>query len=252
MVALQAIRDLMESIEEVQWNFPELASEHWFGRFRSDVHHAYWRVEDGRFDNAYEDEDELSSLAGEVNRIQYSTAGYRPEEFYRRLNNHIEQMDWDLLSDSPPDAYEDEIREAKDLFCLGYYSTALIVLGRAVEKALLELGKTREVESVYDFNKQIDWEDTKYYQKNEALRQVDMPGEQGKVLSKRQYHQISILIDYRNNVAHAEYGNIGREPAIRQLSDAGELLIELERKREYLEELDPEEIEPVGTQNIQH
>lgn len=245
-----AIRDLMEGVEGFQWNFPNLAYQYWFGGFMGDVAHAFWRIEDGKFSNAPGDSDELHLLAREVERIHKNVHGSTRHGFYSRLDEFIEQMDWHLVQGTPPPRYEDEIREAKDLFCLGYYATALIVLGRSVEKALLELGRTRDVRSVKAYDEIDDWEETKYYHKNEALRQVDMPGKHGKVISERQYHQISILINYRNNVAHTEYENISRAKAIRQCSDAADLLIELEEKREYLEELDLGEIEPVKAQKV--
>jgi mRNA-degrading endonuclease HigB of HigAB toxin-antitoxin module len=248
--SLLAIRDLMESVDVIQWNFPELASKHWFGATRGDIEHAYWRVEDGRFDKAYENEEQMYALAGEVQRILDNFTESIRHGFYDRLNEYIQKLDWNLISGYPPERYEDEIREAKDMFCLGYYSTSLIVLGRAVEKTLLELGQERKVRSVHAFGETKAWKDTKFYTKNEALSDIDMSGKAGKVISDRQYHEISILIKYRNDVAHAEYDNISRDEAIRKCSDAGDLLVDLEEEREYLEKLDDNEINPVENQTV--
>jgi exonuclease VII small subunit len=44
--ARRAVQDLMESTEVVQYVFPELGYEHWFGSFLQDVEHTYWRIED--------------------------------------------------------------------------------------------------------------------------------------------------------------------------------------------------------------
>lgn len=246
-----AIRDLMEHVEVIQYNLPHLALENWFTGFREDIAHAYWRVEDGKFDDASEDRDQLHSLVYGVRRIYSNTSESQRQGFKARLREHIEQLDWELTPSSPPESFKDEGREAGDLFCLGYYSTALIVLGRSVERQLLELGEERRIESVKAYDRSISWPDTKFFHKNVALNRADMPGEQGKVISNRQFHLISILIDYRNNVAHSEYQNVRRDKAQRQCKDAFDLLLELEEQKKRLDDMGENEIPPISDQKVQ-
>jgi len=245
-----AIRQLMKHTDAVKWNFPEIIHESWFSSFTSDLAHAYWRVEEGRFRKPLENEKQLNSLAGEVQRICRNLSDSRQTGFYTHLQHYIERLDWDLNS-SPPDRFEDEAREAADLFCLGYYSTALIVLGRAIEKALLDLGETRQIRSVRVYGEERPWGETKFYHKNVALNRADMPNEEGKVLSERQFHEISILVDYRNNVAHAEYSDISRDKALRQCQNAFDLLTEIEEIRDTLCDLSDDEIKPITHQKVQ-
>ncbi|MFD1634638.1 hypothetical protein ACOZ4L_02775 [Haloplanus ruber] len=245
-----AVRQLMEHTDAVKWNFPEIVHESWFSSFTSDLAHAYWRVEEGRFRNPLENEQQLYSLAGEVQRICRNLSDSRQTGFYTHLQDYIERLDWDLNSPTP-DRFEDEAREAADLFCLGYYSTALIVLGRAIEKALLDLGETRQIRSVHVYGEERPWSETKFYHKNVALKRVDMPNESGKVLSKRQFHEISILVDYRNNVAHAEYSDISRDKALRQCQNAFDLLREIEEIRDALCDLSDDKIKPITQQKVQ-
>ena len=60
----------MQSLDAFEYVFPELGEQVWFAGFQSDVHHAYWRVKDGRFDDALSSgEDTTQSLLKEVDNI---------------------------------------------------------------------------------------------------------------------------------------------------------------------------------------
>ncbi|WP_137285480.1 hypothetical protein [Halorussus salinisoli] len=240
------ITDMMESAEVFSYNFPELARKSWWGGFTEDIAHAYWRIEKGRFKGAASDEETLGTLLREVASIlENSTA--TNNSVLHQLRLFLDQYGYELNPNDVPEDYQIDVYEAQDLYCLGYYSTALMVLGRAVEKALLELGQVRDVRTIRTHDI-IEWEDAKFYHRNKALREVNMPERHGKVLTEREYHQIAILIKYRNDVAHSEYEQVGREQALRQLKEAFDLLNELSDKIEYLEALDDQEIDPVEGQ----
>lgn len=244
------ILKLMESAEVFSYNFPELAEKSWWGGFTQDVAHAYWRIEEGRFEDAGSDEETLSGLLGEVADILENSTG-ASNSVLHQLSIFLDHYGQDLHPQDVPKKYESDVYEARDLYCLGYYSTSLMVLGRAVEKALLELGEVRKVKTIRTHGSQTDWRKARFYHRNIALNRIDMPDQHGKVLSEKEYHQIAILIDYRNNVAHSEYDQVGREEAHRQLMDAFDLLRELSEKIEYLQELDDDMIEPVEGQKAQ-
>ncbi|WP_152423135.1 hypothetical protein [Natrinema versiforme] len=249
--ARRSILRLMNCVEVIAWNFPHLASETWFGHFKEDIAHGYWRTEEGRYRDAETDQDELGQLYSEARRIFDNTSNSQSQGVLSRLSEYFEFMDIDFQMKKVPEEYDDAIREAADLYCLGYYSTALLVLGRAVEKCLLQLGEDRRVESVRMYGDEVDWEDTKFHFRNVALNRINMPKMHGKVLSDRQYHQIAILVDYRNNVAHSDYEQIDRDAALRQCMESVDLLEELNDAREHLQELDDEDIDPIYNQKVQ-
>jgi hypothetical protein len=149
-----------------------------------------------------------------------------------------------------PDEYENEVFEARDLYCLGYYSTGLIVLGRAVERALLDLGRERKISSVNGFRGETDWEEARFFERTEALYVVDMPDMSGKILSKGQYHQIQVLIDYRNQVAHDSYRQISKEAASRMMGQALDLLSDLEERRGELEYMGDDEVQELESVSL--
>ncbi|MFD1527596.1 MULTISPECIES: hypothetical protein [Halobacteriales] len=247
----RAILRLMRNVEAIAWNFPHLAHESWFGSFKEDIAHGYWRIEEMRYQNAESDPDERRQLCGEARRICENTSEAFSQGILGRLTEFFEFMDVDFHMKDTPKEYKSTIREAADLYCLGYYSTALLVLGRAVEKCLLQLGRDRKVKSIRAYNDEIDWEDARFHFRNKALNRIDMPEKHGKVLSDRQYHQIAILIKYRNNVAHSDYEQVGRDEALRQCMSALDLLEELNELRSHLRELDDESIRPVSNQKAQ-
>lgn len=241
--AMAGVRKLMRSLDSFQYAFPELEEETWFAGFQDDVHHAYWRVEDGKFDDALSsDEEARKTLLREVDDIldNISDSIYtNPIEKVRRfLESYGEEFD----PGNAPEEYRNEVFEARDLYCLGYFSTGLIVLGRAVERALLDLGRARKITSVDGFRGETNWEDARFFERTKALYEVDMPDETGKILSKSQYHQIQLLIDHRNQVAHTEYRQISKDTASRMMSQALDLLTELEECRKELEGLEDEQI----------
>lgn len=242
---------LMESAEVFEYNFQELARSSWFGGFTQDVAHAYWRIEEGRFNDAHKDEDVLRKLLGEVDDILSNTSDSNNQGVSLRLYDFFRFYASDLHPDHSLESYESDIYEVRDLYCMGYYSTALLVMGRAVEKSLLELGNVRQVESIRAYGQTHSWENAKFYFRNNALHEVDLPGRHGKVITQKEYHVIAILIDYRNNVAHTEYDSITRKEARRQIHSAFDLLQILVEKINYLRDLDSEEIVPVEGQKAQ-
>lgn len=245
------IHRLMDSVEVFLYVFDDLVEKRWFLGFKQDIDHAYWRVDEGRFIEAPEDEETLRAFAGEVKDILSNVSAANHQGPLSQLYEYIERMGYELPIYEVPDEFEADIHEARDQFCLGYYSTGLLVLGRAVEKALLQLGQVRKVVSAEAYGNSVAWQDTKFWHKNVALNRIDMPEQYGKVLSKKQFHQISILVDYRNKVAHSEYEDIGRDQALRQMLDAADLLIELNDKIEKLRDMDEEKIDPVENQSVQ-
>lgn len=250
--AEMAITDLTEATEEFWYNFPALGSKSWFTGFHRDLAHAHWRVKAGEFhveDSSVESN--LHRARYEVRSILSNTSTSNHQGIMNLLWEFLEHQGNELSAYDLPEEYREEAYEVQDLFCIGYYSTALLVVGRAIEKALLELGEARDVRTVRAYGNMIDWPDTKFAHKATALHRVNMPERHGKVLSKKQYHQMSILIDYRNSVAHSEYANIEREAALREMKSAFQLLIELCEAKEYLNELPDEEIDTVEGQKAQ-
>jgi uncharacterized protein YutE (UPF0331/DUF86 family) len=243
------IRRLMKASEEFEYCFDELARSAWFSGFTQDIAHTYWRFEEGKYRNAAKDEGVLRQLLDEVRRILDNTSTTSSQGVVRRLRRFIESYGMEVSPSSAPTRFKEDVYEARDLYCLGYYSTALLVLGRAVEKGLLELGEERKVKSIETNWGERSWQEANFRGRNNALKHVNMPETDGKVISQKQYHEISILIDYRNNVAHKDYSDIEREAAKRQIKSAYALLESIQEKIDHLQDLDDEEIEPVEGQS---
>lgn len=129
------ILHLMESAEVFEYNFQELAEASWFGGFTQDVAHAYWRIEDGQFDDAHRDKEALDLLLGEIDDILSNTSNSQNQGVINRLYEFFNYYAMDLYPNEVSDNYHADVFEARDLYCLGYYSTALLVMGRAVEKS---------------------------------------------------------------------------------------------------------------------
>jgi len=242
------IDHLTEAAETFDYCFPELREHDWFRVFLQDLHHAHWRFEDGRFRNADTDEDELNALLGEVGRIIENSPDSGNKGVEALLRRFIENYGINLSPRSEMERFREDLYEARDLYCLGYYSTALLVLGRAVERGLLELGVARNIETIETYRGETDWGEARFFFRNNALHEINMPERHGKVLTDEQYHRISILIDYRNNVAHEDYESVEYEEAERKILDAYALLEEISEKIEHLSELDSEKIPAVKGQ----
>lgn len=242
--ALVGIKRLMRSLDAVEYAFPELKEETWFAGFKDDVHGAYWRVEKGRFDEVFDMESEaLESLSIHVNDILANISDSSHTNPINRLHRFLERYGKEFYPHDAPDEYYKEVFEARDLYCLGYFSTGLIVLGRAVERVLLHTGQARQIISVDGFRGTTEWESTRFFERTEALFKIDMPDGSGKMISKRHYHLIQLLIDYRNQVAHDDYRTISKPDATRMMGQALELLSELEETRMKLEEMPDEQIQ---------
>lgn len=241
--AVAAVKQLMRALDSIEYAFPELVDEVWFSGFKQDVHHAYWRIEDGRFDGVLDMErDSIRGFSTEVEDILANISEsintnpiYQLQRFLRRYGEEFYPLD-------APEEYHNEVFEARDLFCLGYYSTGLIVLGRAVERALLQLGQARKINSVDGFRDSTEWEEARFFERAKALYNINRPDQSGKMISKRQYHLVQLLIDYRNKVAHEDYRSISKDSAARMMGQALDLLSEVEETRSDLEELPDDEI----------
>ncbi len=241
--ALFGVKQLMRSLDSIEYAFPELGEKVWFSGFQEDVHHTFWRVEDERFDAAlnFEGED-LGGLYREVSNILDNISDSNHTSPINQLQRFLERYGDEFNTYDAPDEYHKEVFEARDLFCLGYYSTGLIVLGRAVERAILQLGNARKIKSVNGFSPHTDWDSARFWERAEALYNLDMPDDSGKMISKRQYHLIQLLIDYRNKVAHKDYREISKNDAARMMGQALDLLAELEETREKLNKMADDEI----------
>lgn len=242
--ARRAIFDLINGLEVFIYNFSELVNEEWFGSFWQSVASATWRAEQNRFESNPE------SLATHIRDILDHT----PSTIYTGIRgdfqNFIEFYGREIEPSNVPENYQADVYEARDLFCLGYYSTALLVLGRAVEKALLELGHKRKIETLQEFGSETSWDNARFYSRKEALKEIQKPGSSDKMISQRQYHEISVLVDYRNNVAHSEYENLEKEEALRQINNAYSLLNEICELIEQLDEIPDDDIESILGQTV--
>lgn len=240
---LASVKELMRSLDRIEYYFPGLGEEVWFSGFQDDVHHAYWRIEDGRFNGVLESEDDaLDGFAREVNRILGNVSDSTHTNPVNQLNRFFEHYGEGFYPGDAPEEYYNEVFEARDLFCLGYYSTGLFVLGRAVERALLKLGDARKITSVDGFRGSTAWDLAYFAERTEALHNIDKPDDSGKMISEKQYHWIQLLMKYRNQVAHDEYRAISKSDATRMMGQALELLSDLEELRIELDKMDDDQI----------
>lgn len=242
--AMTSIKALMRSLDAIEYAFPDLGDKVWFGGFKDDVHGAYWRVEAGRFDGVFDMESgSLESLSFHVNNILGNVSDSSHTNPINQLHRFLERYGDEFDPYHAPEEYYKEVFEARDLFCLGYFSTGLIVLGRAVERVLLHVGHARHIRSVDGFGGSTQWESARFFERTEALYNIDMPDDSGKMISKRQYHQIQLLIDHRNKVAHDEYRTISKSEAARTMGQTLELLSKLEATKIKLEDIPVDQIQ---------
>jgi uncharacterized protein YutE (UPF0331/DUF86 family) len=248
---LAGVKRLMKSLDSIEYIFPELEEEVWFVGLQEHVHHAYWRVEEGRFDGVLDmEEDAIELFAGEVSDILSNITESTHVNPINHLHRFFEGYGREFDPSQAPEEYQKEVFEARDLYCLGYYSTGLIVLGRATERAILQLGTARRISSVDGFRGTTSWGDARFFERTEAMFNVDMPDDSGKMISKRQYHLIQILIDYRNKVAHKDYREISKDSARRIMGEALKVLTELEERREEVENMEDELINELNAVSI--
>lgn len=249
--AMTGVKRLMRSLDTLEYVFPELRNEVWFSGFQSDVNHAFWRVEDGRYNGVLQMEsDALEAFSGEVKRILDNISDSTHTNPISQLHRYLEHYGEEFNPRKAPNEYLNEVFEARDLFCLGYFSTGLIVLGRAVERAILQLGKARKINSVDGFQESTEWDSARFFERTKALYNIDMPDGSGKIINKRQYYLVQLLIDYRNQVAHDEYRDISKNDAARMMGQALELLVDLEERRSELEEIEDDQIRELDNVSI--
>lgn len=237
----RAIFELMDGLESFLYNFPEILQEEWFHNFWQTVAGATWRAQEGKLEGERRFKIFLNDILAYFPGTIYGS-------IYRDFNRFLEFYGSDIQPNQVPDDFRLDVYEARDQFCLGYYSTALFVLGRAVEKALLQLGQERKIETIKAFGREVDWKDARFYSRKEAMKNIQKPNSTEKLISQRQYHEISVLVNYRNNVAHSEHEDIERDEALRQINNAFSLLKELTEQIEELEKLDDDEINPIEGQ----
>jgi hypothetical protein len=214
-----SIHFLTQGVELFLYLFPDLGRQRWFQVVWDALAKAHWRVEEGRLETS---PDEMKVVLRDIVEHWEGTPENRfPDHLYDFL-----RYQWDELSthDVLPE-FETDVSEARDLAILGHYSTALFVLGRGVERALLLVGEARKVERIQlPSGKSLRWTDCTFHQRNEALRHVPAVVRDGSVLTRSQYLQIKVLIDHRNMVAHPDYHAVRREDARRVAQQAYALM----------------------------
>lgn len=113
------------------------------------------------------------------------------------------------------------------------------------------IGRERKIISVYAYDQTVDWEDAKFFHRAKAMKEVNKPSSNEKMISQRQYHEINVLVDYRNNVAHTSYEELTKDECLRQINNALSILDDLCDLLEEMRGLSQEEIEPVENQKVQ-
>lgn len=230
-----AVHEIVHGLEEFYYCFPEVVNEEWFHSLWQSSAGAYWRAEEGRFK---ENPEGITYYVSEI--VDHIPSGQEPGP-YRNLEAFLNSRGSSFRHSQVDALFKEDVYEARDHIAIGYYSTALLVLGRAVEKALLKIGQERKIERIKK-GEQRSWDEATFSDRTEALANADHPNGDGKMISQKQYLEISILIDYRNNVAHTEYESIEREEAIRKCETALDLLKELSGLLEEIRGIDDEEI----------
>lgn len=239
-------RKLTEHFEFFWYLFPGVIDEDWFSDFYRLLRLAHQSAEPGgRFEEEFHF---LHRVSKKIVQFNSGPSEQSPLQKMDRFSHRrgMEFMDLSLLSE-----FDRDMAEARDLVAIGYHQTALFVLGRAIEKALRILGEDRQIESVSVHGNARRWERTTFKHMCEALKNVDRPGGKGKMLNQKQYHQVSSLIQYRNDTAHSEHGNLDREEARHEIRNASRLLVKLsDQIREMRKQDLAAQIEPVTDQKI--
>lgn len=231
---------LLREFETFKYVFPYIVENEWYHDPWQDFAGAYWRLEEEGWGRkrgiSMNLQDGLNYFSGPHNTIK---------KFYGFLENLGNELPYMRIDDE----FEEDVDEIKNLYSIGYYRTSLLVLGRTIEKCLLMIGKERKIVSV-DFHSVMPWEETSFSARAKALKDVNMPESNEKVISKRQYHNIQIMIDHRNNVAHSDYENIEKEVAINKIESGFRLLKELDAQLEKLQDIEDPKIHEVHKQNV--
>lgn len=93
--------------------------------------------------------------------------------------------------------YFGDILEARDIFCMGHYRTALLVIGRTIETLLLELGfQSQEL-----INKYQDWSDRVKFPFENRLN-ILFKSDIKMIDDETMYREILTLIRYRHEGGH--------------------------------------------------
>lgn len=185
----------------------------------------YWRINDKR----YTKKKNAKGLKLRIKRILVYNRGSSPitQALWQFFNKRFNEIVYSDVRDE----FRGDLFEARDHACAGYYSTALFVLGRAIEKALYKIGKARNISSIIIkfSNKKTkrEWSEASFYFMNKALYKAKDPVEKGAILDKKQYSEINKLISYRNDAAHKEYRNLPEKKARREMRNATAVLEDL-------------------------
>ena len=200
---------ILEDAEMLDHYFDCFEGEAWLGSFFNELGQLYWRLEDDRF----ETEEKSDALLRMVNEILSNQHSRGSKDTINKMHTKITHSFLEVSSADVIDEFEEDLLEARDLAAMGYYSTTLFVIARAVEKATYILGVERNVSHI-EFRKkssQKDWEKTTAYERVEALDQIENPDKDGKILNNKDKGGITRLRDYRNDAAHKDYRSMDRE-----------------------------------------
>ena len=239
-----SIRHLRRNLDDITEAFPEIEQKGWHHNFSEAIEGAHWRLEEGWFI----EHDNQPVIARYIRDILENTDRKPEDDIVFRLKRYFEHRLEFLDEDKVSEDFQVDIKEARDIACLGHYSSALFVMGRGIEKALNKLGNAREVKSIKAHGDTRKWRKASFHQMNEALKEVDMPDESGKVINKKEYHEISKLIGYRNDVAHNSHHDLEKDQAMSEVESAFHLLKELSERIEDIEEM--EDITEVEKQSV--
>ena len=140
-----AVQDLLISIEEFAYCFEEVRHRDCLHSLWQAVASAYWRDEEGWSIN------EPWRIKSEIDDITAHTTNIPAPGPHQKFERFIQQRGSALAPDGVSPPFQEDVYEARGLLAIGYYSTALLVLDRAVEKALLTAGRKRKVNSITAF-----------------------------------------------------------------------------------------------------
>lgn len=229
-----SIRYLRDNLDDITEAFPEIEQKGWHYNFSEAIEGAHWRLEEGWFI----EHDNKPVIAKYIRDILENTDRRPEDDIVSRLKRYFEYRLEFLDEDKVSKDFQVDVKEARDIACLGHYSSALFVMGRGIEKALNKLGNVREVKSIKGHGTTKKWIKASFHQMNEALKEVDMPDGSGKVINKKEYHEISKLIGYRNDVAHNSHHDLEKDQAMSEIESAFHLLKDLSERIEDIEEMD--------------
>lgn len=228
------IRHLRTSLDDITEAFPQIKKKRWHHNFSEAIEGAHWRLEEGWF----VEHENKHVIANYIRDILENTDRKPEDDIVSRLKRYFEYKLEFLDEGKVSEDFQEDVKEARDIACLGHYSSALFVMGRGIEKALNKLGDAREVKSIKAHEDTKKWGKASFHQMNEALKEVDMPDGSGKVINKKEYHEISKLIGYRNDVAHNSHYDLEKDQAMSEIESAFHLLKDLSERIEEMEEIE--------------